>query len=642
MISLAVVAILKATLVCGAALLLARACRHARASIRHLLFALTFAALIVIPAAAPIVPALTVMLPAAPAPAAARGHEAVVPVQSTAEPLLAGRRSPAIAETAAVERWLTIPQVLVALWLIGVAVFLLPVVAGFWQLRRLRRTAIPWAGGEELLRSLASARGVHRRIDTVLHDAVAGPMTCGMLRPAIIMPVTAQDWDEASLRRSLRHELEHVARWDLFTNCFSRMICAAYWFHPLVWAAWRRLRLEAEKACDDAVVVEDDARDYAALLVSMAQPAAGARPPLLAMASRDDLTARVAALLDRGQRRGPVGRRRAAGLIVVAAAAMIGIAPMTVARAMPQALAAGAGQSTTFTDASIKRLPSAQTTVARGIPQAQAASAAQSPTFAEASINRLPPAQLRRIDGRIIATGLTVQNLLTMAFAVRDIENAPLWVRMDRFDIVANAPPETTMTRESKALQALLIERFKLVAHQETRDFPVYALVLARPDGSLGPQLTPSQMDCSRRDLIRARAVSGVEPAAADQAPLNCSTTSSEGRMAGGGVTLEELAGNLPMHLRFFGTGRMFAGQLIDRTGVTGRFDFRMEWEQDVAGSSGAASQPPQGPPSMSALESSVPRFLAALQQQLGLKIETQMVPAPVLVIDSIEPPTEN
>ena len=609
MMSVAVVAILKATLVCGAALLLARACRHARAAIRHLLFALTFAALIVIPAAAPIVPALKVMLPAAPAPAAARGPEAVVPVQPTAEPLLAGRRSPAIAETAAVERSLTIPQLLVALWLIGVAVFLVPVVAGLWQVRRLRRTAIPWAGGEELLRSLASARVVHRRVDTVLHDAVAGPMTCGMLRPAIILPVTARDWDEASLRRSLRHELEHVARWDLFTNCFSRMICAAYWFHPLVWAAWRRLRLEAEKACDDAVVVEDDARDYASLLVAMAQPAAGRRPPLLAMASRDDLTARVAALLDRGQRRGPVGRRRAAGLIAVAAAAMIGIAPITVARAMPQAQGAGA---------------------------------AQSPTFAEASIKRLPPAQLRRIDGRIIVTGLTVQNLLTMAFAVRDIENAPLWVRMDRFDIVANAPPETTKTREAKDLQALLIERFKLVAHQETRDFPVYALVLARPDGSLGPQLTPSRMDCSRRDSIRARAVSGVEPAAADQALPNCSTTSSDGRMAGGGVTLEELAGNLPTHLRFYGTGRMFAGQLIDRTGLTGRFDFRMEWEQDVAGSSGAASRPPQGPPSMSALESSAPRFLAALQQQLGLKIETQMVPAPVLVIDSIEPPTEN
>jgi uncharacterized protein (TIGR03435 family) len=85
----------------------------------------------------------------------------------------------------------------------------------------------------------------------------------------------------------------------------------------------------------------------------------------------------------------------------------------------------------------------------------------------------------------------------------------------------------------------------------------------------------------------------------------------------------------------------MFAGQFIDRTGLTGRFDFRMEWEQDVAGSSGAASRPPQGPPFVSSLESNAPRFLAALQQQLGLKIESQTAPGPVLVIDSIEPPEE-
>ena len=286
-------------------------------------------------------------------------------------------------------------------------VFLVPVVAGFWQVRRLRRTAIPWTGGRERVQLLALARGVRRRFDLVLHEAVAGPMTCGVLRPLIILPVTIQDWDEASLGRSLRHELEHVARWDLLTNGLSRIVCAVYWFHPLVWAAWRRLRLDAEKACDDAVVLEDDARDYASLLVSMAQPAAGGQPPLLPMASRDDLTARVAALLDHGQRRGPVGRRHAAGLIVIAAAAVFGVAPITVARAMPQTQVTNPAPSTTFADASIKRLP---------------------------------PAQLRQFDGRIIGTGLTVQNLLIMAFGVRDVENAPPWVRMDRFDIVASAP----------------------------------------------------------------------------------------------------------------------------------------------------------------------------------------------------------
>jgi uncharacterized protein (TIGR03435 family) len=160
----------------------------------------------------------------------------------------------------------------------------------------------------------------------------------------------------------------------------------------------------------------------------------------------------------------------------------------------------------------------------------------------------------------------------------------------------------------------------------------VYALVMARPDRSLGPQLTSSQADCSRRDAIRARAVNGVVPAADAGAPSNCSTSSSDGRIAGSGVTMEEFVRNLPTHLRFYGTDRLFNRQLLDRTGLQGRFDFRMEWEQDVAARSADAA---------SDLEKA-PRFLAALEQQLGLRIESQVAPAPVLVIDSIELPTEN
>jgi uncharacterized protein (TIGR03435 family) len=599
MMSFAVIVIIKATLVCGAAFLLARMCRRARASLRHLLFALAFAALIAIPAAGRVVPAVTVMLPAAAALPGGAIAKRDVAVQSSVDPDPARHISPVIAETSGAEWQPTIPQVLIVLWLMGLAIFLLPVLAGFWQVRRLRRTAIPWADGQELMKSLASLRGVRRRIDVVLHDTVTGPLTCGVLRPSVILPLSGRDWDEPSLRRAFRHELDHVARWDLLTNYLSRMICAAYWFHPLVWAAWRRLRLEAEKACDDAVVVEDDARDYALLLVSIARPPGSGHPPLLAMASRDDLTARVAALLDQTQTRGRVGRRLAVGLIVIAAAAVFGIAPITVVRAVPQSQVTSPPPSTTFADASIKRLPNAQ---------------------------------MMRVDGRITVTGLTVQNLLTMAFAVREVVDAPYWVRMDRFDIVANAPNDVTQTGESKNLQALLTERFKLVAHRETRDFPVYALVLARPDRSLGPQLTPSQADCSRRDAILARAVGGVVPAADAGAPSNCSTSSSDGRIVGSGVTLEEFARNLPMHLRFYPAGHLFAPPLLDRTGLTGRFDFRLEWEQDEFAGATAAS----------GLESKAPRFLAALQQQLGLTIESQLAPAPVLVIDSIEPPSEN
>jgi uncharacterized protein (TIGR03435 family) len=87
------------------------------------------------------------------------------------------------------------------------------------------------------------------------------------------------------------------------------------------------------------------------------------------------------------------------------------------------------------------------------------------------------------------ATNVNVRNLLILAYGVRDIENAPGWVDFDRCDIVAKGPFDAPAPlQESKMLQSLLAERFKLVAHRESREFPIYALVLARSDGHLGPQ----------------------------------------------------------------------------------------------------------------------------------------------------------
>jgi len=505
-------------------------------------------------------------------------------------------------------RSVTIAQVVTATWLIGVALFLIPVVVGFWRVRRLRQVASPWIDGQALVQTLAPTLGVHRRIDALLHEGVTGPMTCGVLKPAIILPAPAEQWDEATLRCALRHELEHVARWDFLTHCLSRMVCAAYWFHPLVWAAWRRLRLEAERACDDAVLREDDAGNYAALLVSMAQrQSADTRRPLLAMAGGDDLAARVAAVLDRGLTRGRIGRRRATGLIVTGAIAILGVASITVARAMPQTPTTGAA--------------------------APVASAA-------VSIKRNPPSMMRLFDGRLVATNVTVRELLIFAFAVGDVDNAPFWARSDRFDIIANVPLDITPKPDtppqgSKNLQAFMAERFKLVAHPGEKEFPIYALVLARPDGSLGPQMTRSQMDC-KPDPVRARFSSAnLSPLADASGRPTCGLSSTYGRIEGRGVTIADLAGHLLVGSRT--NPQVIDRPVMDRTSLSGRFDLTLQWTLDDA-----APGPARYRPFTSVLESSSPRLLAALQEQHGLKLESQLAPKPVLVIDSIEPPTEN
>jgi hypothetical protein len=109
----------------------------------------------------------------------------------------------------------------------------------------------------------------------------------------------------------------------------ARATCAFYWFHPLVWVAWRRLCLEAERACDDAVVQKAERADYAEQLVQLAQQMSNSHAhPALGMANRSDLSTRVSALLDSSQRRGRVGLLAAAVSLSISSILVLAIAPV--------------------------------------------------------------------------------------------------------------------------------------------------------------------------------------------------------------------------------------------------------------------------------------------------------------------------
>ena len=109
----------------------------------------------------------------------------------------------------------------------------------------------------------------------------------------------------------------------------ARTVAAFYWFHPLVWSAWRRLCLEAERSCDDAVVVSEERTDYAEQLVTLAQRmSATPVQPMLGMANRSDLSTRVTAVLDDRLHRGRAGFALAAGTVAAAALVVIAVAPV--------------------------------------------------------------------------------------------------------------------------------------------------------------------------------------------------------------------------------------------------------------------------------------------------------------------------
>ena len=231
----------------------------------------------------------------------------------------------------------SLSELLPAGWLLGAMLFLLPVVVGLKQLRSLRRTAIPWQHGQTVAEGLAHDAGIRRHVEVLLHDKVSGPTTYGAVRPVILLPVDAEHWDADDLNRALVHELEHVRRGDWMSHCLARVVCSVYWFHPLVWIVWRQFSLDAERACDDAVVVRAEATAYADQLVGLARRLSALRKsPGLAMASRADLTARVGAVLDGRQRRGRAGALSVALSWTAAAILVAAVSPLVIV-ASPQA-----------------------------------------------------------------------------------------------------------------------------------------------------------------------------------------------------------------------------------------------------------------------------------------------------------------
>jgi HEAT repeat protein len=182
----------------------------------------------------------------------------------------------------------------------------------------------------------ADRLGLAREPLLLASDAVLMPIVCGVWRPAIVLPADARGWTERRRRAVLCHELAHVRRFDLGLTILSRIGCAIWWFHPLVWVAARRLRLESERACDDMVLgVGTRPSEYADHLLQIACGAGSMRSPAAAlpMAERREFEGRMLAILEKDARRAPASRRHAALLAALGVALVLPLAAMGMARA---------------------------------------------------------------------------------------------------------------------------------------------------------------------------------------------------------------------------------------------------------------------------------------------------------------------
>jgi ankyrin repeat protein/beta-lactamase regulating signal transducer with metallopeptidase domain len=312
---------------------------RARASVRHLVLATTLAVLVVLPLASAVAPALTLAVPM-PAEIAPSASGSATPARMPGAATGAeGRRGPAVMAGGAPAALPSGATMLRVIWVSGVVVLLAALGRALWRLSRIRRSSVPWLAAQVTADRLAAgARGGGAAV--VIHEAVPAPMTCGWRHPMIVFPPDARRWSGEDVERALVHELEHVRRGDWVVHLLARGVCAAYWCHPLVWVVWRRLCLECERACDDAVVGRMEDTEYASQLVTLAGRLSRTDPlPVLSMARRSDLTVRVKAVLDRTQLRG-----RASAAAVAAALAAATVLSLVLAPIRVQAVPAGEGQ----------------------------------------------------------------------------------------------------------------------------------------------------------------------------------------------------------------------------------------------------------------------------------------------------------
>jgi bla regulator protein BlaR1 len=317
--------LLKATLIVALGLLLLAVNRSARASVRHLLLTCTFMVLLALPIATFVAPSFSLNVEDKAPPQSVK-QLTVVPSETSTEtrtvnlPGSTSSRVQSITSSAKTIVWVV--------WLSGAALLLVKLATSLLRLRAIRRSAIPSLEINERLQELARETGLPQSIESLLHDDVVVPFTYGVRRPVILLPNDAWTWNEMDLRRVFVHELEHIKRRDWSVQVMARVVCAIYWFQPLVWIAWGKICLEAERACDDAVLSRTDQTDYAEQLVNLARRLANTlAPPVLSMANRSDLSRRVSSILDNTQARGRVGFRWSVSALSLSAVLLLTVAP---------------------------------------------------------------------------------------------------------------------------------------------------------------------------------------------------------------------------------------------------------------------------------------------------------------------------
>jgi uncharacterized protein (TIGR03435 family) len=291
--------------------------------------------------------------------------------------------------------------------------------------------------------------------------------------------------------------------------------------------------------------------------------------------------------------------------------------------------------------------------------EAHAGSNTQPLTFEAASIKlsapgaRGPMLQMSP-GGRIRTSGMTARFLIEIAYDVKDsqLEGGPSWINSERYDIEAKPedsvaatldkiPPEQRNQKLGEMMQSLLRDRFKLIVGHESKELPVYMLVTAKS----GPSLKPSEFKPPQppNETPLASEAGHFRP---PPPPPPGGPRMQGGLMMRGPGHLESTGAEMPMLVNAL--SMITHKVVIDKTGLSGRYDFTLNWTPDESQLRAGGPEGPGGPGGPGGTgapppaDANGPDLLTAIKEQLGLKLEAQKAPVDVLVIQHVEKPSQN
>jgi bla regulator protein BlaR1 len=484
--------------------------------------------------------------------------------------------------------WSRVPEILFSLWLCGFAANGLAWWRRWRQVRAAWRTALPLP--------------LKLPIPALSSSARLEPGVFGIFRSFLLLPDgLSEHLNPAQFEAIVAHELCHARRRDNLTAAVHMLVEALFWFHPLVWVIRVQLLKERERACDEEVLqAAVDPQDYAAGIVAVCRYYL--RSPLVCVSgiTGSDLKRRVETImLYRAADRMDMGRK----LLLFVTGALAVTVPVAIG---------------------VVNAPSmrAQET-AKPVPELMATSAL--PEFEVASIKpSAPDSDLKVVfapGGKLYISNATLRFLIKVAYDIGDdqLARGPKWIGSKRFDVQAipdkpvagdpkNMAPDQILVFHKPTrlrLQRLLADRFQLELRKESTPMPIFALVVAKG----GPKKLTSTK-------------SAVDP------QLNANP---------GGGELNAIGVDMATLAKFLSEGQT-GRPVIDMTGLKDNYDFHLEWSPDTSQN----ALPPGGAPNQQPMDAGGISIFTALQQQLGLKLDTRTSAADRLVVVRAELPSAN